>query len=289
MFLRTCLPLLLLASFPLFGAVWSPSPLVAQAPPPAKASAEEDWIPLFNGENLDGWTAKIRGHELGDNYADTFRVEDGVLKVSYDQYQPADFRSLDGQAERFEKFGHLFFKDTFSNYRLRIEYRFVGDQVPNGPGWALRNNGLMLHGQDPATMERDQDFPVSIEVQLLGATDQPNRPTLNLCTPGTNVVFRDELYLNHCLNSESKTFRGDEWVTAEIEVRGGEVIRHSIDGKVVLEYQSPQLDPRDARAKAMIEQRGGEKILDRGTISIQSESHPTEFRRIELLPLPSGG
>lgn len=265
-------------------------PVAAQdAESPVLNRADSEWIQLFNGRDLEGWTPKIRGHELGDNYAETFRVKDGILSVSYDQYQPADFRSMDGQADRFEKFGHLFYEKPFSDYLLKVEYRFVGDQVPNGPGWAFRNNGLMLHGQDPTKMDRDQDFPVSIEVQLLGTTDQPQRSTLNLCTPGTNVVFRDQLYLNHCLNSESETYRDDEWVTVEIEVRGSQIIRHKIKGKTVLEYTQPQLDPRDARAKAMIEQLGGEKLLDGGTISIQSESHPTEFRRIDLLPLQPGG
>ena len=116
----------------------------------------EKWIQLFNGKDLTGWTAKIRGHELGDNYADTFRVENGVLFNSYDKYVDADFKSMDGKRDSWEKFGHLFYKDAYSNYILRVEYRFVGDQAKNGPGWAFRNNGLMLHGQDPATMTKNQ-------------------------------------------------------------------------------------------------------------------------------------
>ncbi len=242
---------------------------------PAESSA---WIQLFNGQDLTGWTPKIVGHELGDNYANTFRVEDGLLTVSYADYVDSDF------AGGFKKFGHLFYKGTYSRYRLRAEYRFVGEQCPNGPGWAFRNNGLMLHGQDPATMERDQDFPVSIEVQLLGGDGKNPRPTLNLCTPGTNVVLNGKLFLPHCTNSSSATYHGDQWVTAEVEVLGGERIQHIIDGQVVLEYSEPQYDERDGNAKKLI--RDGNLLITEGTIAIQSESHPTQFRKIELLPLP---
>lgn len=236
------------------------------------SAAQENWIPLFNGKDLTGWTAKIRGHELGDNFGDTFRVENGVLKVAYDQYDKFD-----------EKFGHLFFRDSFSHYRLRVEYRFVGEQAPGGPGWAVRNSGVMIHGQAPQTMSKDQRFPVSIEVQFLGGLGQGERPTANLCTPGTHVVMNGELLKRHCTNSRSKTYHGDEWVTVELEVRGGRLIRHLVEGESVLEYSQPQLDESDADAKKLLE--GRDKMLEEGTISLQSESHPIEFRKVELLKL----
>lgn len=243
----------------------------------ATASADEapegQWIQLFNGKNLDGWTPKIRYQEPGVNHLDTFRVEDGVLKVRYDQYERFD-----------DQFGHLFYKDTFSHYRLRVEYRFVGEQCPGGPGWAVRNNGLMLHGERPEQMAVDQDFPASIEVQLLGGNGVDERTTANLCTPGTNVVLRGELFLPHCTPSTSKTYHGDQWVTVEVEVRGNEVMRHIMEGEVVLEYTQPQFDPRDAHARELAEKQGG-LMLHEGTISLQSESHPTDFRKIELLVL----
>lgn len=255
---------------------------------PAAAQSEDsgEWVQLFNGVDLTGWTPKILGHKLGDNYGDTFRVRDGVLAVSYDQYKPDDFLSQDGKKKpTFEKFGHLFYKDTFSHYILRVEYRFVGDQVENGPGWAFRNNGLMLHGQDPTKMGIDQKFPVSIEVQLLGGGGTGDRTTLNLCTPGTNVVMNGKLFKRHCTSSKSKTFHGDQWVTVEVEVRGNEVIRHKVDGEVVLEYTQPQYDPKstDPDAKPFIVD--GNLMISSGTISLQSESHPTEFRKIELKKL----
>ena len=240
----------------------------------APATPEGDWIQLFNGKDLKEWKIKFAGHDLGENYKDTFRVEDGVLKVDYSKYDSFD-----------AKFGHIFHKESFSHYRLRVEYRFVGKQVPGGPGWAFRNNGLMLHCQSPESIEKGQDFPASIEVQLLGGPGgDSKRSTANLCTPSTNVVMGGKLLMRHCLDSTSETYHGDQWVTVEIEVRGNEIIRHIIDGKTVLEYTEPQLDERDGYAKKLMA-AGANKMLSEGYISLQAESHPTEFRKIELQKL----
>jgi hypothetical protein len=224
----------------------------------AQEGKDEGYIALFNGKDLKDWQVKIKGYALGENYGNTFRVEDGVLKVSYDQYP-----------EFGDRYGHLFYKHPFTNYRLRIEYRFVGEQAKGGAGWAFRNSGVMIHGQKPETMRKDQEFPVSIEVQFLGGRGTGERPTANLCTPGTD--------------STSKTYHGDQWVTVEVEVRGN-TIKHIIDGETVLSYNDPQLDPKDPDAKAMLD-AGAPKLLTGGTISLQSESHPVEFRRVELLEL----
>jgi len=239
----------------------------------AEPDPQEKWIPLFNGKDLTGWKVKIAGHELGDNYGNTFRVEDGILKVCYDQY-----KNFDG------KFGHLFYEKPFSNYRLRVEYRFVGEQTPGGAGWAFRNSGAMIHGQSPESMGKNQNFPVSIEVQLLGGDGTKPRSTANLCTPGTNVVMNGKLITQHVINSSSETYHGDQWVTVEVEARGN-TIRHIVGGKTVLEYTDPQLDEKDADARRLLE-AGQDKMLRGGSISVQSESHPVEFRKIELLKLP---
>jgi len=246
---------------------------VHAAADPAKPARAGKWIQLFNGQNLDGWTPKVRGFDLGDNHANTFRVEDGILKVAYDRYS-----AFDG------KFGHLFYREKFSHYVVRVEYRFVGQQTPGGPSWAVRNSGIMLHCQSPETMEKNQDFPVSIEVQLLGGDGTNPRLTANLCTPGTNVVMDGKLITQHCTNSRSKTYHGDQWVTVEVEVRGHSSIKHLVEGETVLEYTEPQLDERDGDAQRLLAQ-GADKLLREGYLSLQSESHAVEFRKVELLRL----
>ena len=239
----------------------------------AAAEANEEWTSLFNGRDLEGWIPKFAGSAAGVNLRNTFRVEDGVLKVSYDDYE-----TFEGQ------FGHLFYKEPFGRYVLRVEYRFTGEQTPGGPGWAFRNSGMMVHCQSPATMTKDQSFPVCIEVQLLGGDGTNDRSTGNLCTPGTHVVMKDTLVTQHCINSSSKTYHGDQWVTAEVEVHGNRLIRHIINGEVVLEYAEPQLDEGDADAQRLLK-AGADRMVGEGYISLQAESHPVQFRKVELLPL----
>lgn len=234
-------------------------------------SHERDWIQLFNGKDLEGWTIKMAKHPLGENYNNTFRVEDGMLITRYDQYE-----SFDGE------YGHIFYKHPYSHYKLRVEYRIVGEQVQGGAGWAIKNSGVMFHAQSPESMLLDQEFPVSIEAQFLGGLGDGERPTANLCTPGTNVVMNGELITQHCINSSSPTFEGEEWVLFELVVLGDSIIHHLVNGDTVLSYQKPQV--------------GGGSIpegypypegttIPSGYIALQAESHPFDFRKVELLDL----
>jgi len=233
---------------------------------------QKEWKQLFNHRDLKDWDIKIRGYALNDNFANTFSVKDKKLVVNYDGYDQFD-----------QKYGHIFYKTPYSYYVIRVEYRFVGDQANGGEGWALRNSGIMVHGQPANTMLKDQDFPISIEVQLLGGTDG-ERTTCNLCTPGTNVVFDGKLDTRHCINSTSKTYYGDQWVTAEVEVFGDSLIRHYVNGEKVLEYTQPQIGGGNVSPFDPAVKKDG-LLLKEGTISLQSESHPVEFRKVELLNL----
>lgn len=236
------------------------------------AAPQKDWKQLFNKKNLNGWDVKIKGYDLNDNFANTFSVKNKKVVVNYDGYD-----------EFNQRYGHLFYKTPYSYYVVKVEYRFTGEQANGGEGWAFRNSGIMVHGQPANTMLKDQDFPISIEVQLLGG-DKSERSTSNLCTPGTNVVYNGKLDTRHCINSNSKTYYGDQWVTAEVEVLGDSLIRHYVNGEKVMEYANPQIgggnvNPFDPKVKI------DGKLLDGGTISLQSESHPVEFRKVELLNL----
>jgi len=263
---------LLLATFPLLANAEPPSTLAPSAD--AATTDQGEWIQLFNGRDLDDWVVKIKSYDVGNNHGDTFRVEDGILKVSYDKYE-GPFRG---------RFGHLFYKEPFSNYELRVEYRIVGEQYAGAPEWAYRNSGVMLHGQSPESMEKDQDFPISAELQLLRGNGTDERTTSNLCTPGTNVFVNGKLVLDHCISSTSKTYHTDEWITAVAEVHGNGMIRHKLEGETVIEYSQVQLDGRDKVSKKLLD-GGAEKRVSGGTISLQSEGHPIEFRKVELRKL----
>jgi hypothetical protein len=240
----------------------------AQAAPDRK-----DWVQLFNGKDLEGWDVKITGRDLNDNFANTFRVEDGLLKVRYDGYAAFDNR-----------FGHIFYRQPFSYYIVAVEYRFVGNQAPGGPGWALRNSGIMIHSQSAPSMGKDQDFPISIEVQLLGGPGSGERPTANLCTPGTNVVMDGKLFTPHCLNSRSRTYHGEQWVRVEALVLGDSLVRHIVNGDTVLEYSKPQIGGGTVNHFDPAVKRDGTPLTE-GYIALQSESHPIDFRKVEVLSL----
>jgi len=233
----------------------------------------EGWRSLFNGHDMDGWRIKIAKHDLDENFANTFRVEDGLMKVRYDGYEDFD-----------RQYGHIFYDEPFSYYLYRVEYRFVGDQAPGGEGWALRNSGVMLHGQNPETMTRDQDFPISIEGQLLGGDGENKRTTSNLCTPGTNVVIDGELFTPHCLNSSSKTYHGEQWVVADFLVLGDSIIHHILEGDTVLTYHKPQMGGGNVSNHNPDVKVDGQLITE-GYISLQSESHPIDFKRVEIFDL----
>ena len=233
----------------------------------------EEWISLSNGVDMKDWKPKIRHYELMDNFGNTFRVEDSVLKVSYDKYD--SFRM---------RYGHIFYKEKFSHYVINVQYRFTGDQATGGEGWARRNSGVMVHGQSPETMKRDQDFPISIEVQLLGGLGEGERTTANLCTPGTHVFMHDTLMTDHCVNSTSKTYDGDQWVNVSILVLGDSLIAHIVEGDTVLQYSKPQVGGGVVSGYDSAQKIDGTPLTE-GYISLQSESHPVEFRTVKLLNL----
>jgi hypothetical protein len=222
---------------------------------------EEQWVQLFNGENLDGWDIKIRGYELNENFGNTFRVEDGIMKISYDEYD--DFG---------DRFGHIYYHKPFSHYKLRIEYRFVGEQVNGGAGWAYRNNGIMFHSQSAHEIEFDQSFPNSVEAQMLGGDGVNERSNGNVCTPGTTIEINGVRIYDHCTSSDSRTFHGDGWITFELVVYGDSLVHHILEGDTVMTYGKLQLESDGSP-------------LSKGYIALQAESHPTEFRKIEILEL----
>ena len=234
---------------------------------------EREWIQLFNGVDLTGWTPKIRGHALGVNYADTYRVIDGNMSVRYDGY--TDFA---------QQYGHIYYEEPFSHYLIGVEYRFVGEQAPGGEGWARRNSGIMVHSQPPETMLENQDFPISIEVQLLGGLGEGRRTTSNLCTPGTHVVYEGQLDTRHCINSNSETYHGEQWVRAEVLVLGDSIIKHIVNGDTVMSYTRPQIGGGNANPTDPAVKIDGQP-LTQGYITLQSESHPIDFRKVELLNL----
>jgi hypothetical protein len=241
----------------------------------AQSNADKkEWIQLFNGQDLTGWNVKITGYDLNDNFGNTFRVENGVLKVAYDKYDQFG-----------DRFGHIFYHERFSHYIIAVEYRFTGEQLKGGPEWGLRNSGIMVHSQSARSMGKNQDFPISVEVQLLGGTGSGQRTTANVCTPGTEIDMNGVMVDKHCVNSKSKTYHGEQWVRAEAVVLGGDSIKHVVEGETVLSYEKPRFGGGNVtNFNPEFKKKDGQPLLE-GYIALQSESHPVEFRKVELLNL----
>ena len=232
---------------------------------------EAKWKMLFNGKNLDGWKMKIAGFPLGENFGNTFRVENGILSIRYDQY-----------GENFNsRFGAIYYDKKLKNYRLKVEYRFVGETAPGAPTWGYRDSGIQYHGQDPATIELKQPFPVCIEYNLHGGNGKDERPTGEICTPGTSVEIKGEKNKSFCTPPNVKrTFHGDQWVTLEIDVKDGK-FAHFVNGEEIMRFENPRYDPKHEYGKKFV--NGSNDVIKEGFISIQSNSHPIDIRKVEIL------
>ena len=231
---------------------------------------QNKWVSLFNEKNLDNWQIKIAGYKLGENFGNTFRVEDGILSIRYNQYDSFS-----------NKFGAIYYDKKFSNYRLKVEYRFVGELTKGAPSWGLRDGGIQYHCQSPASVAVSQSFPVCLEYNLHGGNGKDERPVGEICTPGTSVEINGKKNESFCTPPlVKKTFHGDQWVTAEIEVRNG-VFRHFVNGAEIIQYKNPKFDPKHPQGKMMIV--NGDDAVKDGWISLQSNSHPMDFRKIEIM------
>ena len=253
-------------------AVWAQTKSTDADTKPSE-SKSSDWISLFNGKDLDGWTVKIAGHPVGDNYANTFRVEDGVLKCEYDDYEGFD-----------KRYGHLYSNLAYSHYKLRLEYRFDGRMLPDAPKYVDLNSGVMLHSQSPQSMLLDQGFPASLEMQFLADLGNGKRQTKNVCTPGTDLVYDGKFTKKHIVKSSGPTLPFDQWVAVEMEVHGHDLIIYRVRGTEVLRYTNPTLDPKSPQAKPLLAKGAGRK-LSFGHIALQAEAQRVWFRNIEIMPL----
>jgi len=240
----------------------------------SKTIEESEWQVLFNGKDLEGWIPKIHHHEVGDNFANTFRVKDGVIQVNYDEYDTFD-----------QRYGHLFFNKPFSHYLLQFEYRFTHQWKEDAPSYTYRNSGVMFHSQAPETILKEQDWPISVEYQMLAEEEAgKSRPTGNMCSPGTEVFFRGEMDPRHCISSSSPTFLWEEWVKADLIVYGDSLVIHKVNGKNVLEYTKPQIGGGVANGYDPRIKIDG-KALTEGYIGLQAEGQGVEFREIRIKEL----
>ncbi len=250
-----------------------------------KAWAEDStWVQLFNGKDLSDWDIKFAGKELNVNFNNTFKVVDSAISVDYS-----------GWTRFSDEFGHAANKTkAYSHYLLRVEYQVGPTQVTGGPAWAVQNNGLMVHSQSMASMTLKQDFPISMETQLLGAGNTGSNPknTMNLCTPGTafyNNPSGGSVNMEHCVPSTATARPAPgTWAWVSVSVMGDSIIRHfnqkSPTGTPVFTYYRPVYWTGNVANPPANTPANGTPLKS-GYIAIQAETHPYKFRKMELLDL----
>jgi hypothetical protein len=227
-----------------------------------------EWHSIFNGKNLNGWIPKVTGYKVGENPLSGFRVEDGILKVDY-----SDFGAFNG------RFGHLFYKEKLSSFMLHLEYRFVGELLPDAPSYCIRNSGVMVCSQSPQSMDITENWPVSIEVQLLGCTDTLKQTTGNICTPGTTISYNGVPTDEHYIGANSDYYYNGEWVSLDIIVYSGKEIINIINGDTVLVTSEPKVGGFLLPGSYPVPEG---TLLKDGYIALQAEGQPVDFRNIKL-------
>ena len=246
--------------------------------------SKEEWTSIFNGKDLTGWDIKIKDHPMNENYKNNFRIEDSMIRVVY-----SGFEKFDNQ------FGHLFTQTPYSYYKVKLQYRFVGDHLADAPIWSDRNSGIMLHSQSAKSMDLHQDFPVSLEFQFLCGNGKDTVPTGSVCTPGTFITYNGKPYFGHIQKSNSKTFLKNEWINAEADVYSDSLIHYIINGDTVLTFTKPMIGQgfvSDTHTwtsanitDSLLWINKANTPLTEGHIALQAESQPVDFKKIEILNL----
>ena len=243
----------------------------AEAAPPDSGK----WISLFNGKDLEGWTPKIKGYDAGENYAEHLpgrgRRAQGLLR----QY-PQVRRQVRAPVLQEASSRTIACGSSIGSWAT---------SAPAGPAWAIRNSGVMIHCQSPESMRKDQDFPVSIEVQFLGRRRQgrSGRPATS-ARPGTNIVMDGKLITQHCTDSTVQDLRrrpvGDGRGRGPRR-RHDQAHRRRRDRARVREAATRPQRPRRREAAS----RTADGCSTRATSPSRPRAIPIEFRKVEILPL----
>ena len=195
----------------------------------------EKKIELFNGQNLDNWDIVVDSED--GEPKDLFYVEDGILNTLGDP------------------FGYLRTKESYSNYKLHVEWRW-----PEEP----TNSGVLLNIQG-----KDMIFPHCVEAQLMNG----KAGDFVLMGKGAAITVKDSTYL---VTSEERRYLAIAKFDESSEKPAGEWNSYDItskDGSLEL------------FVNGVLQNVGTGMSLTEGNIALQSEGSPLQFRNIYLLPL----
>lgn len=254
-----------------------------------------NWITLFNGKNLDGWSIQLRDQDKNEDPNHLVQVDHGVLHF----YK-------DAQAGSEQPFGYLATAKEYSSYRLRLEYKWGEKKFAPRTG-SVRDSGLLYH-----VTATDKVWPDSVEYQIqendvgdiyaisTQVTSSADPKTTNIVTTistnNTSGVIRTNSnarlkflepteggvpVVQGRLGTSLRVIRNpmnehEGWNTVEIEVRGNSAT-HLLNGTV------------NNRCNNIKKSVNGEWIpLDRGRIALQLEGAEIFYRKIQIQELKEG-
>lgn len=243
----------------------------------ANVSIGQEAIPLFNGQNLDGWYTFLQHSGKNKDPLGVFTVNDGVLRISG------------------EEWGCITTNEDYENYRLVVEYKW-GEKTYPPRLTNARDGGILVHshGSDggysgiwmhsiecqiieggtgdiivigDGTNKFSVTSPVEPEMQdgsyvfrLNGDPVQVIKERVNWF--GRDPDWRDEIGFRGVNDIEKPL---GEWNTLEIVAKGSD-LTFFLNG--VLVNKAKNVSPA------------------KGKVQLQSESAEMFFRKIDLIPLP---
>lgn len=202
-------------------------------------------VHLFNGADLHGWHADIPDADGNPDIAASFSVRDGLL-ISHGSPQ-----------------GHLLTDDFYSNYELIVEYRWPGEGG---------NCGVLVHASIPRMLYGM--FPQSIECQMHAGNAG------DFWCIGENIAVEN---MAERRNGDPATWTGEEGANRHI--------RNLTDDseKPLGEWNTMKIVCRDKNIDIWVNDdhvmSGFDCTATSGSVAIQAEGTPCEFRRIDLTPL----
>lgn len=218
------------------------SSALAQTTNQADADGTRSLIP---GPDLAGWHADVPAADADPDVSPSFLVRDGML-VSM------------GKPE-----GHLLTDEIHANYRLDIEYRFVGE-----PG----NCGVLVHASTSRALY--DMFPQSIEVQMFHEN------------AGDFWCIQENITVDDM--ADRRAGEPETWGGSENDSRRILNLTDNSENPVG-DWNRMVIECFENRVRVWV---NGDLVNDgynctarKGRIAVQAEGAPVEFRRFDYTPI----
>jgi hypothetical protein len=180
-------------------------------------------IILFNGKDLNNWVFKLKDPSVDP--AKVFTIRGEVIHISGNP------------------FGYMRTKETYSDYKLHVEWRWLGE---------ASNSGVFVNAQPP-----DSIWLKCVECQLKAGNAGDF-----VCMNGADMTERTDKskpFVNKLAASSEKP--AGEWNTMEVTCKANTI---------------------EVYVNGVLQNKGTNVNLSHGSICLQSEGKDVEFRNVYL-------